>query len=380
VPPPRQRQGVAGRRPRDRRGSKSGRGERAAKGSPRVTLLEGDCFEQMAGLNAESVDAIVTDPPYGIGWKNKRWDSSAIREAAASLGRQRLTANEAYAVWCRSWAEKCLRVLKPGAHLLAFGGTRTHHRLACGLEDAGFEIRDTLMWLYGTGVPKSHRHPGGLSTTLKPAFEPIVLARKPLEGTTAETIEQFGTGALNVDSCRVEGRFPANVLAGHKAECREKECAPGCAVSLLDADAARGGTDSSLRLAPSRFLYCPKPSRAEREAGCEGLPDHLLDLFPVVGRRPKTTTRNPHPTLKPLDLMRWLVRLACPADGVLLDPFMGSGTTGAAAVLERRAFCGVELEAPYIKVAAARIAHWADRADAVGPGVERRRPLGSRRR
>lgn len=344
----------------------------ATRRDPR--LLHGDCTEVLAKLETASVDAIVTDPPYGIGWQNEHWDGTAIREAAARSGRERLSPNEAFEAWCGLWAGECARVMKPGAHLLAFGAARTFHRLACGLEDGGLEVRDVIMWLYGTGMPKSRHYPGGRSTTLKPTFEPVILARKPLAGTTAETIERFGTGALNAEACRTGGRHPANVIVSHEPGCEEgKEgCEPDCAVALLDAEADRGRADSGRRTAPSRFLYCPKVSRAEREAGCEELPTRVLDLFPNAGPRPDARTRNPHPTVKPLALMRWLVRLVCPPEGLLLDPFMGSGTTGAAAALEGRRFCGIELEPAYIEIAAARIKHWAKQAGGEGG------PLGGR--
>ncbi|HXS48322.1 MAG TPA: site-specific DNA-methyltransferase [Solirubrobacterales bacterium] len=320
-----------------------------------MRLLEGDCLEVLGQLEPESVDAIVTDPPYGIGFQHERWDSSALREAAARAGHDRLTPNQAFEVWCRIWAEECQRVLKPGGFLAAFGSPRTFHRLTCGVEDAGLEIRDTLMWLYAEGMSKSRHYPGGRSTTLKPAFEPIVLARRELDGTTEETIERHGTGALMAESCRVEGRHPANFLLGHDPDCGEEGCAPGCAVAAADGCVGEGRS----RLAPSRFLYCPKASRAERDAGCERLPRRTLDLFPnaAKGGKKPATARNPHPTVKPLELMRWLVRLLCPPGGLVLDPTVGSGTTGAAAVLEGRRFVGIELEPAYMEIAAARIAH-----------------------
>jgi site-specific DNA-methyltransferase (adenine-specific) len=322
-------------------------------------------------LEAESVDAIVTDPPYGIGFQHERWDSTAIREAAARAGHDRLNPNEAFEAWCRIWATECRRVMKPGAFLAAFGSPRTYHRLACGVEDAGLEIRDTLMWLYATGMSKSRHYPGGQATTLKPAFEPIVLARRELDGTTEETIARHGTGALNAESCRVEGRHPANVILGHEPDCEEGRCAAGCVAGAADVCAGKGRS----RLAPSRFLYCPKASRAERDAGCEELPRRTLNLFPNAGT--SGDARNHHPTVKPLELMRWLVRLLCPPGGLVLDPTAGSGTTGAAAVLEGRRFCGIELESAYIEIATARIAHHSPkgtRKPKVGRG-----PLGRRR-
>ncbi len=355
------------KRPKRSRGC-AGKG---SKGRSEVRLLEGDCLEVLGKLEPESVDAIVTDPPYGIGFQNERWDSRALREAAARAGHERLTPNQAFEAWCRIWAEGCRRVLKPGGFLAAFGSPRTFHRLACGVEDADLEIRDTLMWLYAEGMSKSRRYPGGRATTLKPAFEPIVLARRGLDETTEQTIARHGTGALMTESCRVEGRHPANVILGHNPDCEEEGCAPGCAVAAADGCIGEGRS----RLAPSRFLYCPKASRAERDAGCEKLPRRALDLFPNAGT--SGDARNFHPTVKPLELMRWLVRLLCPPGGVVLDPTTGSGTTGAAAVLEGRRFVGIELEPAYMEIAAARIAHWSpkdNRKPKVSRGpLERRR-------
>lgn len=356
-----------------KRGAKRPRGcsGKGAKARSDVRLLEGDCLQVLGELEPESVDAIVTDPPYGIGFQQERWDSSALREAAARAGHKRLKPNEAFEAWACIWATECQRVLKPGGFLAAFGSPRTFHRLACGVEDAGLEVRDTLMWLYAEGMSKSRRYPGGRATTLKPAFEPIVLARRELVGTTEQTIERHGTGALMTESCRVEGRHPANVLLGHHPDCEEESCAPGCAVVAADACVGEGRS----RLAPSRFLYCPKASRAERDAGCERLPRRALDLFPNKGT--SGDARNFHPTVKPLELMRWLVRLLCPPGGVVLDPTTGSGSTGAAAVLEGRRFVGIELEAAYVEIAAARIAHHSPK------GTQKpkvcRGPLGRRR-
>lgn len=351
-------------------GHAGSRSRRRGCGGAESRILEGDCLEILKTLEASSVDAIVTDPPYGIGLKGVRWDSTSIRESAAAAGYERLRPNEAFGVWCQLWGEQCLRVLKPGGHLLAFGSPKTVHRLECGIEDAGFQIRDRLMWLYSEGIAHSHRYQDGRRTTLKPAYEPIVLARRPLAGTTADTIERFGTGALNIEDCRVEGRHPANVILEHEPDCRPGRCASGCTAAALDACAGRS------RLAPSRFLYCPKVSRAEREAGCEALPARALDLFPNAGRRSRDIrTRNPHPTVKPLALIRWLVRLACPPGGLVLDPTVGSGTIGAAAALEGRRFIGIEVEPAYVEIAAARIAHHRQRGPGrqCGPLVNRRR-------
>jgi DNA modification methylase len=322
------------------------------------TVIEGDCTEALAELEAESIEAIVTDPPYGIGFQGERWDGRAIREAAARVTDKPISAEEAYQAWCRRWAAECLRALRPGAHLAAFGSPRTAHRLACGLEDAGFELRDTLIWLYGTGMPKSRRLAGGRATSLKPAYEPILLARRPPEGPVGRNLEAHGTGALNAEACRANGHFPANVVASHAPTCRSGACGADCAVRLIDG-AANDGAGTPRRV--SRLFYCPKASRKERDAGCEHLPLRTLDLFPNAGAsgyKPPPAA-NTHPTVKPLQLMRWLVRLVVPPRGLCLDPFCGSGSTGCAAVLEGRRFCGVELDPGYAEIARARIAHWA---------------------
>jgi site-specific DNA-methyltransferase (adenine-specific) len=332
-------------------------------------LLEGDCLEVLGTLEPESIDAVITDPPYGIGFQKKDWDSQSIREAV-DADEEGLSPSEAFQRWCALWGTECLRALKPGGHILAFGSSRTFHRLAAGLEDAGFELRDTLMWLYGSGMPKSRKLEGGRGTALKPGFEPIVLGRRPLAGTVTQTIDAFGTGALEVESCRVGDRYPPNVVLSHDSDCEERRCDEGCPVRDLDCE-------SRMRRVPeqqvSRFFYCPKTSRRERDAGCEKLSARSLDLFPNASKR-SGAARNPHPTVKPLELMRWLVRLACPPGGLVLDPFTGSGTTGAAVGLEGRRFLGIERETAYSEIAAARIRHWAR-----GECEVRRVPLARRR-
>lgn len=338
-----------------------------------LQLLHGNCIEEMAALGAASVDAVVTDPPYGIAFQQERWDGRAISESAAEAGYTRLTPNQAFEVWAQTWGAQCLRVMKPGAHLLAFGSPRTFHRLVAGLEDAGLEIRDSLMWLYGSGMPKSRRYPGDRATALKPAFEPIVLARRPIVGTVDNNVARFGTGLLEVGECRVGARHPADVLLSHEPGCNQGGCVRGCAAAALDECANRTRAGSGPRIPPSRFFYCPKASRAERDAGCGGLPRRGLDLFPNTGSaRRSRDARNPHPTVKPLELMRWLVRLVCPPGGLVLDPFTGSGSTGAATLIEGRRFCGIEREPAYLEIARARISHHAG-----GPGG--RPPLGRRR-
>jgi DNA modification methylase len=323
-------------------------------------VLHGDCLDLLAGLVANSVHAVICDPPYGINLNGERWDGPAIRESAAiTTHRRRLSANQAFQEWARSWASECLRVMKPGAHLLAFGSPRTFHRLASGLEDAGLQVRDTLMWVYGSGMAKSRRLPGGKGTALKPAWEPILIARKPPQGTIEQTIRRHRVGALNIDACRIDQRWPANVLLGHSARCTQQACVTGCALAAIDHADHRTGPTTSKRTPPSRLFFSSKVSRIERDAGCDQLPGHELNLFPNTQYPAPATTRNPHPTVKPIELMRWLVRLASPKEGLVLDPFCGSGSTGAAAVLEDCRFLGIERDSTYVQVAEARIAHWA---------------------
>jgi site-specific DNA-methyltransferase (adenine-specific) len=374
------------------------------------TIHHGDCREVMATLDAESVDAIVSDPPYGLSFMGKGWDHGVPG--------------------AEFWTE-ALRVAKPGAHMLAFGGTRTYHRLACAIEDAGWEIRDCVMWVYGSGFPKSHdvgkaidkaagaerevvgpgqwsnrgigingptfkhetskndgrsvtapatdaaRQWSGWGTALKPAWEPIIVARKPLVGTVAENVLTHGTGAINVDGCRVgtdggtrrdgkgnepndsgwenmrghgvatinAGRWPANLI--HDGSEEVVGLFPQSNGGAFPAVQNSLGTGNALRpwqgkVGPARdmgdsgsaarFFYCAKASKADRGSD------------------------NKHPTVKPTDLMRYLCRLVTPPGGVVLDPFTGSGSTGKGAVLEGFRFIGIEREAEYVEIARARIA------------------------
>ncbi len=314
-------------------------------------LIEADALLTLVKLPDACVDAVVCDPPYGIGFKGEAWDGTAISRAV-SAERDRLSTNEAFERWTRVWAEQCRRVLKPGGYMVAFGAPRTFHRLVAGVEDAGLEIRDQLLWLYGTGLPKSRRLPGGLGSSLKPTYEPIVLARAPLVGTTMSNLDAWGTGALNIDAARVgEARYwPANLTLSHSPDCTETGCAKECPAGMLDS--ARPD------LLPSRLFFCAKASKIERESGCEQLPKRLVQLY-NGHRHPPRVVRNIHPTVKPLELMRWLVRLITPPGGLVLDPFTGSGTTGAAAVMENRMFLGIEREAAYVDIACTRLTHWA---------------------
>ena len=341
-------------------------------------LYVGDCIEVMAEMDAESVDAVVCDPPYGLEFMGKAWDRYAPPEFAA---------------WCETWAREALRVLKPGGHLLAFGGTRTYHRLTCGIEDAGFQVRDCLSWLYGSGFPKSLNLDGewqGWGTALKPGWEPCVVARKPLTGTVAENVQAHGTGAINVDGCRIPhaseadlaqhaagvaaikarggsmanswknssdlsgandvkpgGRWPANVVLDEQAAAmldaqsgditttrieKPSKVQEGKGWSrTLEDRGARGYTDNG---GASRFFYTAKASRSDRSTN---------------------GANNTHPTVKPTDLMRWLVRLVTPPGGVVLDPFAGSGTTLVAARAEGVRCIGIEREDEYAQIVAARL-------------------------
>lgn len=351
----------------------------------------------LATLPEASIDACVTDPPYELGFMGKAWDRSGI------------------AFDPTFWAE-VLRVLKPGAHLLACGGTRTYHRMGSAIEDAGFDVRDCLAWLYGSGFPKSLNLGEGLGTALKPAYEPIVMARKPLKGTVKGNVERFGTGALNVDACRIGdeggtagatkgeavvncygknlngsfgkvvpglGRWPSNVTLDEYAALVLDEQSGDCKAggSLNGTEPSRPAKNTYGEYndqrewdsyadngGASRFFYVAKPSREERDFGCDGLQarsggevtertDGSAGLnSPRAGSGRTGGSRNFHPTVKPVELMRWLVRLVTPVDGVVLDPFLGSGTTGMAAKYEQRRFIGIEREPDYLAIAERRIA------------------------
>jgi site-specific DNA-methyltransferase (adenine-specific) len=387
----------------------------------RVQLFSADCRELLPSLPAESVDAVVTDPPYHLLSASRRNSPRVpnphhpFRSASGSRGfmGQRWDGG-AIAFEQELWAA-VLRVAKPGAHLLAFGGTRTYHRLAAAIEAAGWEIRDCLVWAYASGFPKSRNLDGewtGWGTALKPAWEPIVMARKPPVGSVACNVTEHGIGALNIDGCRIpteargrprrvtdprpetngadyagrrtagtgfdggrcadgttsQGRWPANLILGDPIFDGGMPGVVGgrhATSGVLRAGRRRGSVEAAkvcygvfggYRTTSdtygdsggfSRFFLIPKASRSEREAGL-----HPVHEQRSVRTRPR---RNHHPTVKPIALLRHLVRLVTPPDGTVLDPFVGSGTTAIAAQLECIRSVAVELEPEYLAIAVARL-------------------------
>jgi site-specific DNA-methyltransferase (adenine-specific) len=433
-----------------------------------ATLHLGDCLDVLRAFADTSVDSIVTDPPYGLSFMGKKWDYDVPSEAI--------------------WAE-LLRVLKPGGHLLAFAGTRTQHRMACRIEDAGFEIRDMIAWVYGSGFPKSldvskaidkaagvgreigvagpysarrprdsvdavsAYHDGvgdagsalitnpateaakqwqGWGTALKPSLEPITMARKPFACTVAANVLQHGTGALNIDASRVgyagtedaaaaaaaaaidlrgrqiasptgflaakkpqkldlteyldgpagAGRWPANLI--HDGSAEVLAVFPITSSGLMTAGTVReaqdepgsvcygtyGGNATSVNTpgdagSAARFFYCAKASAEDRNEGMHSFAAQQQDPTRKAGdpggdnprNRGAQARQNHHPTVKPTDLMRYLLRLVTPPHGVALDPFLGSGSTGKAAMLEDLRFIGIERDPAYFAIACARLEH-----------------------
>jgi site-specific DNA-methyltransferase (adenine-specific) len=315
-------------------------------------LHHGNCLDILRTMPDCSVDAVVTDPPYGLSFMAKKWDYDVPSTEI--------------------WAE-CLRVLKPGGYLLAFAGTRTQHRMAVRIEDAGFEIRDMLAWMYGSGFPKSHNLDGehqGWGTALKPAMEPITMARKPFKATVAQNVQEWGTGAINIDGCRIEltgeedlteihksnkSTFSANAKDWTTTKYKHEGRWPANVMHDGSAEILQGMGEAA------RFFYTPKACKDDRDDGCE-----MMDAkqYSHDGREARNETayqrndsqaRNFHPTVKPTDLMRYLCRMVTPTGGIVLDPFTGSGSTGRGAVLEGFRFIGCEMDADYIEIAKARI-------------------------
>lgn len=375
-----------------------------------VRIITGDCRDSMAAMEPESVDSCVTDPPYHLTSIVKRFskshlDHSATKDLSKVKAPQykRLARGFMGQTWDggdvafqpETWAA-VFRVLKPGAHLVAFSGTRTYHRMVCAIEDAGFEIRDQLAWCYGSGFPKSHNQPGGWGTALKPAWEPICLARKPLQGTVAGNMAAHGTGAINIDGCRVPTDEELTGGAGvipmrHDPDTPRGRTGEASAARRYQDDGAtnfaatpgpRGGdekgrwpaniihdgSDEVLAAFPTVASGQPVGIKA---GGSKNVYGHFEGGIPVTGYGDegsaarffycaKTTTEergegNNHPTVKPQALMRWLCRLATPAGGTVLDPFMGSGSTLIAADAEQFDAIGCELSPEYATIAERRI-------------------------
>jgi len=377
-----------------------------------VKLMLGNCLDRLKELDDNSVDSIVTDPPYGLSFMGKKWDYDV----------------PAVNIW-----EECFRVLKPGGHLLAFAGTRTQHRMAVNIEDAGFEIRDMIAWVYGSGFPKSHniskaidkmagaerevvgigaasrpnaknhnvRTRGdfsgdvfetvpatpeaqqwdGWGTALKPALEPITVARKPVaEKSIAENVLKYGTGAINIDASRVEtnpevddprlggnGSWSTDNMAKNAYGDYEGGQHSSHSSGRFPANLIHDGSDEVVELAgdSARFFYCAKASKKDRDEGLDHMEEQQFVQWQTgngASGKPSsmsegrdTKRKNTHPTVKPTDLMKYLVRMVTPKGGVVLDPFMGSGSTGKAAKLEGFDFIGIEMDEEYFLLAKSRI-------------------------
>lgn len=368
-----------------------------------MRLMLGDSLDKLKELDDNSVDSVVTDPPYGLAFMGKKWDYDV----------------PSVELW-----KEVFRVLKPGGHLLSFGGTRTYHRMVVNIEDAGFEIRDQIMWLYGSGFPKSYniskgidkkfgiefkKEPAsgvgfmnnsddgynntinkltkvgeshdlakqwdGFGTALKPANEPIVLARKPLsEKNIVENVLKWGVGGLNIDGCRIEGKPRTTHKDGnyqsktqidniykHGLKLGERLTEPQ---GRFPANLILDETAAEMIGEASRFFYVAKASKRERNAGLESLEPKESGIkndsgcgFSEGDPYKKVLNQNHHPTVKPIKLMQYLVRLITPPQGTVLDPFMGSGTTGIAAKSKGFDFVGIEREQEYLKIATKRIEH-----------------------
>lgn len=422
-------------------------------------IINGDCLEELDKLEENSIDAIVTDPPYELNFMGKGWDNAGVS-------------------FSKSTWEKCLRVLKPGGYLLAFGGTRTYHRIACAIEDAGFEIRDCIMWLYGSGFPKSMNIAKGIEakkkygkantivkrqieqdgngkeytvvqtnngamgekkvfsrkeytpvdedaiqwqgwgTCLKPSYEPIIVARKPFKGSLVDNVIKYSVGGLNIDECRVGeeiikggtmpkmgggelgvcnyqtvgadriarpdsvGRFPANTILTYDETDFDEVCGGfpnskgGSGKGFKKDDYGFGDTATNFKRgdfkpynddgSAARYFYCAKASKKDRDEGLEEFEKDITDdgrNKPIDNPylRGKIMRHNTHPTVKPTTLMQYLIRLVAPKGAAILDPFMGSGSTGKAVMYENKernadyTFIGIEKEVEYCKIAEARI-------------------------
>lgn len=367
-------------------------------------VIHGDCIDELRKLDENSIDAVVTDPPYGLAFMGKEWDDFAPKE---------------YQEFCEEWGAEVLRVLKPGGFLLAFSGTRTYHRMVTGLQDAGFEIRDMINWMYGTGFPRGYNFKrfseewAGWGTTLKPAHEPVVVAQNPRDGTYQNNVEQYGCGGLHIDACRIgeetitqrpsiaenniygqinqekeelsttTGRWPANVILDGKAA-RQLDLQTGeLSSGVLEdhhnvqsrmtqhcyGEFERSNTSDTYGDSggASRFFYCAKAAKSERNAGLSSVEPRTVSYAghennedDDVTERFQNAHENDIATLKPINLMRYLVRLVTPPNGTVLDPFAGSGTTGCACEVEDTDYVLIEKRERFAEeIIPARLEHWA---------------------
>lgn len=355
-----------------------------------INLINDDCLNALKKLDADSIDSLVTDPPAGISFMNKEWDSD-------KGGR------DGWIAWMTEVMHECHRVLKPGAHGLVWAIPRTSHWTATALENAGFEVRDVVTHLFGSGFPKSLNVEKagagsewqGWGTALKPASEHWILVRKPLsEKTVASNVLKHGTGGINIDASRVAtsemlgrhqkstneyfacssyddkfhdnskglGRFPANLVLSHSPYCTDDQCDIECAILELDEQAEQEA---------SRFFYCAKISSSERNAGLDEMPDKMLSRMITGSGIPSASIterssngmpnrftsmqKNTHPTVKPKKLMSYFCKMITPPNGTVLDPFMGSGSTGISAKECGFNFIGIEREPDYFEIASKRI-------------------------
>ena len=332
-------------------------------------ILQGDNRETLKTIPDNSIDAIVTDPPYGIDFLGKAWD--------ANTG-----ALETY--------QECLRVLKPGGHILAFSAARTYHYLAVTLEQAGFEIRDQIMWIYSSGFPKAQAVKGfeGWKTSLKPAHEPIALARKPTKTSIKANMEKWAVGALNIDATRIpyENQKDIDTYLNNKRGPMERgNDEDGKNIRMFNGETGFKAVKREVTVEqdlpelgrfPSnvigeieadyqKYFYCPKVSRRERHIGHETPPamfggvqgcyDENGERYAVGLDARKGNVGNNHPTVKPIELMKYLIKLVTPPGGIVLDPFNGSGSTGCAAVALGHEYIGCELDPAYVEISKRRI-------------------------
>lgn len=364
------------------------------------SLYLGDCRSVLQGLQDNLVDSIVCDPPYELDFMGKSWDRTGIANSV------------------NMWRE-ALRVLKPGGYMLAFSHARTYHRMVCAIEDAGFEIRDQIMWIYGSGFPKSHNPEEleGFGSALKPAHEPICVARKAPVGSISDNWAAHGCGVFNIDACRVptteslsagsggllshqrddkaypnengyqqndKGRWPANIIHDGSDDVLDAfPLASGARARVTGNEPTANGFSGAVKYSgmlnrvPSqeprkdsgsaaRFFYSAKASKKDRDEGLEGDEKAIVTFQTKNGtsgeasswsKERNTKYKNTHPTVKPTPLMRYLTRLVTPPGGLVLDHFMGSGSTGKASAIEGFKFIGIDMEQEYLDIAKARILH-----------------------